>query len=87
MLEGFVPQKHHRRCETASHIRRTVIFDHYEGPVGAIGCTLHPPPPTPYPLPLSRTTVNGRLGVCQNFGYEIRTVDELITYERSNSTT
>ena len=67
------------------HIRRTLILDHDRGAVGAIGYTLHPPPHTP--LPLSMTTNNGRLGVCPNCGHEIRTGDELITYERSNSTT
>jgi len=32
------------------------------------------------------TTNDGRLGVCPRCGHDIRTADELITYERSDST-
>jgi uncharacterized Zn finger protein len=32
------------------------------------------------------TASNGRIGVCPNCGQDIRTIDELIAYERSNST-
>jgi predicted RNA-binding Zn-ribbon protein involved in translation (DUF1610 family) len=31
------------------------------------------------------TPEDGRLGVCPNCGHEVRAVDELITYERADS--
>jgi hypothetical protein len=59
------------------------MIDPLPSETGAIDEALHYPPPH---TPLSMVTDDERLGTCPNCGHGIDPRDELISYERSDST-